>query len=96
MQTMNHNVSRELALLHRDSHEVCCNCGRAFREGDTSHLGYDDAKQPLYLGDCCSHLLTQTAIRHYYTPRSYVAPPNDTVLWRYMCLGSQFKWNRRG
>ena len=40
----------------------------------------------MYVGDCCSHLLAETAIRHYFTLHPYVIPPNDAVLWRYMDL----------
>jgi hypothetical protein len=86
MQLMTHNVSRQLALLQRDNHDDCCNCRRTFQEGDTSHLGYDKNGKPLYVGDCCSNLLAETAIRHYFTPRPYEVPPNHAVLWRYMDL----------
>lgn len=86
MQQMTHRVTKQLARLRRDSHEKCCHCATTFREGDTSHSGYDENGNPLYVGDCCAFLLAETAARNYFTPLPYDVPEPSKTLWRYTSL----------
>ena len=86
MQEMTHRVTEQLARLRRDSHDNCCQCGATFKEGDTLHSGYDEAGKPLYVGDCCSHLLAETAVQNIFAPLPYEVPEPSTILWRYMSL----------
>jgi hypothetical protein len=86
MQPMTNRFSLELRKLERDSHSACSICGRPFREGETSHSGYDAECKPLYVGDCCASRLFETAARYYWTPRPFEIPPDSASLWRYMDL----------
>lgn len=84
MQEMTHRLTTDLHRLSFENHDSCVSCGYAFQEGDTSHLGYDQNDEPLYVCDSCSGSLKETAIRHYFTPRPYEIPDQETKLWRYM------------
>ena len=86
MQPMTHRITQELARLRRDSHDRCAECGAPFKTGDTSHSGYDKAGRPLHVGDCCSRMLEETAVRNYFMPLPYELPEPTAVLWRYMSL----------
>ena len=84
MQKMTHRLTEELRRLSFDNHDNCISCGYKFKEGDTSHLGYGKSDNPLYVCDSCSNQLKETAIRHYFSPRPYEIPDNESKLWRYM------------
>lgn len=83
MQEMTNRFTLELRRLAFEHHDECASCGYKFIEGDTSHLGYDINDNPLYVCDKCAHILKETAIRHYFQPRSYFIPPVNSKLWRY-------------
>lgn len=84
MQHMTLRYTLTLRRLSRDSHESCSVCGRPFTVGDTHHLGYDADQHELYVGDCCSHLLFETAVRHRWDKLPYTIPDSGAHLWRYM------------
>jgi hypothetical protein len=84
MQEMTHRLTDDLRRLAFENHDNCVSCGYAFKEADTSHLGYDSDGNPLYVCDSCTDKLKETAIRHYFSPLPYEIPNNDSRLWRYM------------
>lgn len=84
MQPMTNRFTVELRRLQHDSHDLCCQCGRPFREADTAHAGYAEDGRALYVGDCCKSSLSETAVRVYWTPRPYDIPKPESSLWRYM------------
>lgn len=84
MQEMTHNLTLDLRRLAYEHHDSCSICDYQFKEGDTSHLGYSQNGEPLYVGDCCSAELKETAVRHYFMPRAYEVPAQNARLWRYM------------
>lgn len=84
MQPMSHRVTIELRRRQRDCHDLCCSCGRLFKPGDTAHSGYAKDGERLYVGDCCSQNLAETAIRTHWQKRAYEIPEDDSSLWRYM------------
>ena len=84
MQEMTKRITKKLARLADEHYDSCCLCNYKFKRGDTSHLGYDKNKKPLYVCDKCSSQLAETAIRYYFEPRPYILPPDKTFLWRYM------------
>lgn len=84
MQKMTHRLTEELRRLVHENHDICTTCGYEFKEGDTSHLGYDKEDEPRYLCDSCSSELKEIAVRHYFTPHPYETPDNESRLWRYM------------
>lgn len=84
MQEMTHRLTEELRRLAHENHDKCTACGYEFKEGDTSHLGYDENDKPRYLCDSCSSVLKETAVRHYFTPHPYEKPDRESRLWRYM------------
>ena len=81
---MTHRYTLELRRLQRDSHSKCCLCGCLFREGDTAHAGYDKDGLAVYVGDCCSNNLIETAVRTYWQSLPYVEPGLSSKLWRYL------------
>ena len=83
---MTHRFTSELRKLERDTHDACSNCARSFRDGETSHSGYDADGTPIYVGDCCALMVHETAARHRWTNRPYETPPVQASLWRYMDL----------
>ncbi|MDY0125749.1 MAG: hypothetical protein RBS09_06090 [Anaerolineaceae bacterium] len=83
MQKMTNRINEELRRLAFEHHDECVLCGYKFQEGDTTHLGYDTDDKPLYVCDECSNKLKETAVRHYFMPRPYEIPPNESKLWRY-------------
>lgn len=84
MQEMTHRLTTELRKLSYENHDRCVSCGYEFQKGDTAHSGYGQNKEALYVCDGCSKLLKETAIRHYFMPRPYKVPAQETKLWRYM------------
>jgi hypothetical protein len=83
---MTHRFTVNLQKLERDSHEACSLCGHVFRDGDTAHSGYNEAGLPLYVGECCSSAVHETAARYRWSARPYEVPPTGNALWRYMDL----------
>lgn len=84
VQVMTHRVTKALRRLSFESHDNCVSCGYRFKRGDTSHLGYGNDDEPLYVCDDCSMSLKETAIRQYFMPRPYEIPEATSKLWRYM------------
>jgi hypothetical protein len=84
MQKMSHRLTEELKRLAHENHDNCVSCGYEFVDGDTSHSGYDENDEPLYVCDSCSSTLKETAVRHHFSHRPYEIPHSDSYLWRYM------------
>lgn len=84
MQKMTHKLTEELRRLASDNHDSCVSCGYIFKEGDTTHLGYNSNDKPLYVCDSCSKQLKETAVRYRFSPRPYEIPDKNSHLWRYM------------
>lgn len=84
MQEMTYRLTVDLRRLSFENHDRCVSCGQVFQEGDTSHLGYGQNDDPLYVCDRCSGSLKETAVRHYFSPRPYEVPDQGKKLWRYM------------
>jgi len=80
--TLKHTVKTRRFI--EENHDSCTLCGKEFQNHDTTHLGYTENKELIYVGDCCSEKLTETIIRHSFSKRPYEIPKNDTVLWRFM------------
>ncbi|WP_431022579.1 hypothetical protein [Erwinia rhapontici] len=81
---MTNRFTKELSNLASDCHDYCMSCGYVFNYGDTSHSGYDNENEPLYVCDNCSGKLKETASRSFYSPLAYEVPEKNTKLWRYM------------
>lgn len=81
---MTHRITPELRLLMFEYHDYCTACGYKFMEGDTSHSGYGNKYEPLYVCDECANLLKEIAIRNFFMPRFYEIPSDQSKLWRYM------------
>jgi hypothetical protein len=64
----------------------CLRCHRTFAYGDTTHIGYAADGRALCVGDCCSNVLVETAIRNFYVAQPFQTPQSAIVLWRYMDL----------
>lgn len=84
MQKMTNRLTTELRRLSFESHDYCVSCSYSFKEGDTSHLGYGNDDEPLYVCGGCIHMLKETAARHAFFPRPYDIPEKSSKLWRYM------------
>ncbi|MGQ7242150.1 hypothetical protein ACUN9V_01655 [Salinicola sp. V024] len=84
MLKMTHRLTTELRRLAFEHHDHCFSCNYKFKEADTSHLGYSQNGEPLYLCDGCSKQLKETAVRYYFKPRPYEIPDPSSKLWRYM------------
>lgn len=84
MQEMTLRFTEELRRLRFENHDNCISCGYAFKEGDTSHSGYNENDKPLYVCDLCSIQLKETAVRNHFSPQPYELPYQDGKLWRYM------------
>ena len=80
--TLKH-TERTRRFIH-EHHDNCTECQRAFKNGETTHLGYTEKRKLIYIGDCCSNLLRETIIRHSYSRPVYMIPQNNDVLWRFM------------
>ena len=57
MQEMAHRLTYQLRRLAFENHDNCVSYGYAFKEADTSHLGYNSDDNPLYICDACSNQL---------------------------------------
>jgi len=84
MQKMTLGHTEKTRRFIEEHHDNCTECGRSFKPGETTHLGYVQRKKLVYVGDCCSAPLKETIVRHSYQRRPYLIPPNDAVLWRFM------------
>jgi hypothetical protein len=86
MKQLTHNFSHDLLKLERDSYDNCSMCGRKFALKELIHSGYDKEEHSLYVGDCCSSNLSETASRYKYLERSFSQPPDSAILWRYFSI----------
>lgn len=78
-------ITLDLERLIFENHDHCVSCGYAFHEGDTSHSGYGENDEPLYVcGGCAGNKLKETARRTYFMARHYKVPEKSSILWRYM------------
>ena len=84
MQPMTHKLTEELRRLSFENYNHCISCKYEFKEGDTTHLGYNFENNPLYVCDKCSSEIRETAVRYRFTPRPYEIPEAHCNLWRYM------------
>lgn len=86
LQPMTGRYTLALRRLAYEHHAACSKCERLFVQDDLYHLGYDDTSLPMIVGNCCKHLLHETAVRHGFHPRRFSAPSDGACLWRYMSL----------
>lgn len=84
MQEMTHNHTKELDRYYRDNRKACTNCGYAFCDSETAHVGYLKDRSPAVLCDKCAVLLDETVVRYYWQEPPYVLPNPKDKLWRYM------------
>ena len=78
--------TREIDIFYKEHRKQCTNCGKAFSDGDTVHLGYSKEREYAVLCDNCSSLLDETVVRYYWKDLEYDEPLPKDVLWRYMDL----------
>lgn len=74
----------ELSKLRYFHWDTCCVCHYKFIQNDACNSGYSADGTPLYVCDKCANHLVELAERNNYTPRAYLIPKDETVLWRYM------------
>lgn len=86
MQEMTHRHSYELDVFYNEHKDACTNCGKAFQNGMSAHLGYIEQTIPAVLCDDCAHLLTETVVRYYWMKAEYEKVLPESYLWRYMDL----------
>lgn len=86
LQPMTMRFTLGLRRLAYEHYHACSACGSAFRQHDLYHLGYNKSGEPLIVGNCCMDQLSETAARHGFHPRRFVAPEKEAILWRYMNL----------
>jgi len=84
MQEMTHKHNKTTLRFLEEHHNRCTECNSAFRNNDTTHLGYTITRKMVNVGDCCSSVLSETIIRHSFRKRAYEIPSDDAVLWRFM------------
>src|SRR5262249_46767436 len=86
---MTMRFNRDAAPFHRTYIPFCLLCNRQYKHGETKHIGYLNDGRAIQVGDCCAHLLVETAIRQYVAvpEREIERPSSSTKLWRYMDLG---------
>ena len=80
--TLKHTVKTRRFI--EENHDNCTECETYFKTGETIHLGYTSLRKLVYVGDCCSKILTETIVRHVYQNRNYQIPEDNAVLWRFM------------
>ncbi|MBM9547791.1 hypothetical protein JWG40_12230 [Leptospira sp. 201903074] len=84
MQKMTFRLSDDLLRLAHENHDHCISCNYHFKDGDGTHLGYNDKNELLYVCTTCSNQLVETAVRFLYIPNPFETPESTCVLWRYM------------
>ena len=84
MQKMTLRHTKRTLRFVEEHHDNCSECGRSFKNSETTHLGYTETRKLIYVGDCCSGQLKETIIRHSFQKRPYKIPHDDAVLWRFM------------
>jgi hypothetical protein len=80
--TLKHNKTTQRFL--KEHHDRCTVCDRAFKNNDTTHLGYNSSRKIVNVGNCCSVVLSETIIRHSFRERAYEIPADNIILWRFM------------
>lgn len=91
MQEMTHRFTEELRRLKFENHDHCVSCGYNFKEGDTSHSGYSENDEALYVCDSCSTQLKETAVRNYFSAHPYEIP-NEEAKGNLFSWVGQFCW----
>lgn len=86
MQEMTHRHTKELDIFYNEHHDNCTLCNKAFKDGDSAHLGYLENITPAFLCDKCACRLNETVVRYYWKHREYIVPAPNDILWRYMDL----------
>ena len=81
---MTNRITEDLYRLQWEHHDSCLSCNYKFQDGDTSHLGYGESNEPLYLCDKCAYKLKETAARYVFLPRFFETPSDNSNLWRYL------------
>jgi hypothetical protein len=81
---MTHRLTDEAKYLRRTYIPYCLLCSRPFKHGDTRHIGYLADGRAIQVGDCCAHLLVETAVRYVGAVRPIETPASAKILWRYM------------
>lgn len=74
----------DLLKLRARSYDNCQNCGRKLPREIACYAGYDADGKPLYVGDCCKHLISELASHIYWWWENDKRCEPDTRLWRYM------------
>lgn len=81
---MSQRITRELRQFYRKHRGQCSECSRPLQQDELEHLGYAADGSMMYVGDCCSQKLQETAVRYGYSPVSFDVPSGEAVIWRYM------------
>jgi hypothetical protein len=69
-----------IALSYAD----CQSCGSALPMKVAAYAGYAADGSPLYVGDCCKHLISELATHVYWWWKADKRCEPHTMLWRYM------------
>jgi hypothetical protein len=84
LPAMSNRLTPDAQHLDHTYIPYCLLCHREFKHGDTKHIGYVKDGRAIQVGDCCSHVLVETAVRYLVAPRVFETPPSAAPLWRYM------------
>jgi len=76
--------TNELHLLKSQSYDQCRSCGATLIKGVAAYAGYSSAGEPLYVGDCCVHLVDELASHIYWWWKFDNRCAPGTKIWRYM------------
>lgn len=76
--------SRELRIFFNENHDNCTFCHNSFSPGELTHLGFTKDQAFIYACYNCRDQVNETVVRYGYNKRSYMIPPKDSYLWRYI------------
>jgi hypothetical protein len=74
----------ELRRLMARSYDCCQSCGSTLPREVAAYAGYSADGLPLYVGECCQHLISELATHIYWWWEVDKRCEPDTKLWRYM------------
>jgi len=74
----------ELRQLRERSYDQCQTCSKKLPKDIAAYAGYGADGSPLYVGECCKHLIGELASHIYWWWEADKRCAPETRLWRYM------------
>lgn len=77
-------ISHGLRRLITQQWNICVSCKQQIANGRPAFAGYNSNSNPLFVGACCAHQLSELASPIYWADTLNLSVPDNQTVWRYM------------